>query len=215
MTLLVACVASMLSATLCLFTADIAHVVSARAQAQAAADAAALAAAAESSIYGRGDPETAARRFARLNGGELRACLCEPGATAAQVEVAVGVVTARARAIMDPDRVMPADVGRLQPLLATSVQRLLAAARGAVVVASAYRSHAEQEALWAEALAKYGDPEIADDWVARPGTSRHELGLAVDLDGDLALAGRLVAGLGLPLWDPLPNEPWHFEVLER
>jgi hypothetical protein len=66
--------------------------------------------------------------------------------------------------------------------------------------------------LWAEALVKYRDPEVADDWVARPGRSLHEKGLAVDLGGDLELAVSLIARLGLPLHRPLPNEEWHFEL---
>ncbi|MEA2485709.1 MAG: D-alanyl-D-alanine carboxypeptidase, partial [Actinomycetota bacterium] len=55
--------------------------------------------------------------------------------------------------------------------------------------------------------------EAADDWVAPPGGSMHERGLAVDLGGDLQLAVRIVAQLHLPLWRPLMNEPWHFELI--
>jgi hypothetical protein len=62
-------------------------------------------------------------------------------------------------------------------------------------------------------LERYGDAEAADDWVARPGTSMHERGLAVDLGGDLVLAESLIIELGLPIHSPLPNEPWHFELL--
>jgi LAS superfamily LD-carboxypeptidase LdcB len=61
-------------------------------------------------------------------------------------------------------------------------------------------------------VARYGDPEVADDWVARPGTSAHERGLAVDLGGDIALAVRLVERLDLPLSRPMAHEPWHFEL---
>lgn len=53
-------------------------------------------------------------------------------------------------------------------------------------VASAFRSIERQTALWNAALLKYGDPEKADDWVARPGESNHGpkvegYGTAVDL----------------------------------
>jgi LAS superfamily LD-carboxypeptidase LdcB len=54
---------------------------------------------------------------------------------------------------------------------------------------------------------------MADDWVARPGSSMHERGLAIDLGGDLDLARSLAATLGLPLVQPLENEPWHFELV--
>ena len=40
----------------------------------------------------------------------------------------------------------------------------------------------------------------------------HERGVAVDLGGDLQLAASLIARLHLPMWRPLPNEPWHFEL---
>jgi hypothetical protein len=36
--------------------------------------------------------------------------------------------------------------------------------------------------------------------------------MAVDLGGDLSLAVRLITRMHLPLWRPLPNEPWHFEL---
>jgi hypothetical protein len=40
----------------------------------------------------------------------------------------------------------------------------------------------------------------------------HQRGLAVDLGGDVDLAVRLIRRLDLPMWRPLPNEPWHFEL---
>ena len=51
------------------------------------------------------------------------------------------------------------------------------------------------------------------DWVAPPGHSMHERGLAVDLGGDLARAVQLIDELDLPLHRPLANEPWHFELI--
>ncbi len=102
--------------------------------------------------------------------------------------------------------------GGLQPPMAQAVSQLLAAAEGKVWVNSGYRSYAHQAALWQGALEKYGDPEVADNWVAPPGHSMHELGLAVDLGGDVELAARLVAELGIPLFRPMHWEPWHFEL---
>jgi hypothetical protein len=81
-----------------------------------------------------------------------------------------------------------------------------------VRVLSGFRSRAQQSVLWADALATYGDPELADDWVAPPGFSMHERGLAVDLGGDLDLARRLIGELGLPLVQPLSHEPGHYEL---
>jgi zinc D-Ala-D-Ala carboxypeptidase len=130
--------------------------------------------------------------------------------------VAVDDVIADARAVFDPAALTPRslafDARGLDPRLEAAVGRLVTEGRGAIRVVSGFRSTAEQSVLWAEALARYGSPERADDWVAPPGTSMHERGLAVDLGGDLALAVQLVARLHLPLWRPLPNEPWHFEL---
>lgn len=186
------------------------------ARAQLAADAAALAAVSESAPGGSGSPVSAARRFAELNDAELVQCICEPGALAVQVTVAIGDVSARARAEIDPSLLMPVDLSGgivgLQPAMRSAVSRLLDHAGAAVRVVSGYRGSDQQSRLWAEALATYGDAERADDWVARPGGSMHERGLAVDLGGDLALAERTVAALGLPLVQPLANEPWHFEL---
>jgi hypothetical protein len=198
------------------FVVQVGQVAAHAARAQTAADAAALAAVAESTPYGAGTPVSAAERMAELNGAELLECLCELGATAAQVEVSVDGVVRAARAIFDPDAVGPAAAaaapGELHPAMHAAVNRLIEASGGSIEIVSGYRSSAEQARLWAEAVARYGDPEIADDWVARPGTSAHERGLAVDLGGDVALAVRLVERLGLPLIRPLAHEPWHFEL---
>jgi hypothetical protein len=213
--LILVCTSTVLALLIGGFVRDVAEASYLKARAQLAADAAALAAVAEAGPYGDGLPAYQARRFAEANGARLIECRCEPSATAAQVEVAVGDVVARARAVIDPDKLMPAPVsfaGGLDPRLAAAVEALVDASGGRISVGSGYRTYQEQAVLWAEALARYGDPEIADDWVARPGTSMHERGLAVDLRGDLALAERLIADLGLPLHSPLPNEPWHFEL---
>jgi hypothetical protein len=189
-----------------------------RTRAQTAADAAALAAVAESAPGSRGLHEAAAERLARSNGGELISCEgCEPGTTSVIVTVSVDGVEARARATLDPNAFLPADLGfdgyGLHPTLERSVKDLIAAGRGQIRLVSGWRSRDRQEELWSAALARYGDPEVADDWVARPGTSMHERGLAVDLGGDLELAASLVERLDLPMHRPLPNEPWHFELL--
>ena len=79
---------------------------------------------------------------------------------------------------------------------------------GTVVnVASAFRTRMEQEALWV----KYGRNTKR---VARPGTSRHESGFAIDIDRNSASA---MEGAGLfkkyGFHRPLSNEPWHVEMI--
>ncbi len=208
--------AAILAAVLGAYAGEVAEVASLRARAQTAADAAALAAVAESGPYGRAKPESQARRIAEANGARLQECWCEPGAPTAQVTVEVAGVTAEARALLDAGALAPAAMGfdreGLHPLLAGAVERIAAASGGKVWLVSGYRSAAKQARLWKGALAKYGTPEAADDWVARPGTSMHEKGLAADLGGDIAAAVRLVKELRLPLYRPLANEPWHFEL---
>ena len=76
---------------------------------------------------------------------------------------------------------------------------------------SGYRSAAHQQRLWEEALAQYGDPEIADDWVARPGGSNHQKGLAVDIGpkSEYDWLKRHAPQYGL---EPYSKEPWHWEL---
>lgn len=101
----------------------------------------------------------------------------------------------------------------MHPAMADAVQKLIAASNGRVWLVSGFRDAQRQYQLWVGALEKYGDPDIADNWVARPGHSMHEAGLAADLGGDLDLAMRLIAELKLPLWRPMSWEPWHFELV--
>ncbi|MGH2694159.1 MAG: D-alanyl-D-alanine carboxypeptidase family protein [Actinomycetota bacterium] len=215
--MLIGALSVVLVLTLAAFSARLVDVSSDRMRAQLAADAAALAAAAEAVPYGSADPRAQALLYARHNGGELVACACEPGATSATVTVRVDGVEARARAVIDPSLLQPLAVAYdstgLHPSLAAAVERLLMASGGTVRVVSGLRSGERQAQLWEEALRRYGRPEAADDWVAPPGHSMHELGLAVDLGGDLERAVELIRELGLPLHRPLANEPWHFELV--
>jgi hypothetical protein len=216
MTIVLACLTCVLALTGAAFARDLAGDAVLRARAQAAADAAALAAVASSVPGQRGQPVVLARSFARRNAAHLRSCRCVPGATDAVVEVAVHGVVASARAVLEPHllapmRAAPWTAG-LEPAMDRAVRRLLAAAAGSVWLVSGVRSSAEQSRLWADAVARYGSEEAADDWVAPPGRSMHERGVAVDLGGDVERAARLVEELGLPLYRPLANEPWHFEL---
>jgi len=216
-TVLIGSLSFLLALTLAAFSARLADVSSDRMRAQLAADAAALAAVAESVPYGATDPRTQASLYARRNGAELVACACEPGAASATVTVRVEGVEARARAVVDPSLLRPLavayDSAGLHPALDAAIERLVTASGGTVTVVSGFRSSERQAHLWEQALRRYGSAEAADDWVAPPGRSMHERGLAVDLGGDLGRAVQLIQELGLPLHRPLANEPWHFELL--
>lgn len=217
MTILVGCMSVLLALSVSIVGVQTARSSATRARAQGAADAAALAAIAESGPYGGNDPEIAATEYARLNGARMIACTCPTGATAMQVEVAIGETRARARAVFEPELLRPAAdafaATGLDPRLRASIEQLVARSNGRIYVVSGYRSIAEQQVLWTRALQQHGSAEAADDWVAPPGHSMHQRGLAADLGGDPALAAALAERLSLPLWRPMSYEPGHFELV--
>jgi hypothetical protein len=216
MSALVGGIATLLVAVVLIFVGQLGSAASADTRAQMAADAAALAAVAEAAPHGRNAQAFVARRYAEANGAELVVCECDSGTSSLEVEVKVGRATARARAVLDARLLVPAGLGTmhegLHPFLASSVGRVIEEARGSVRIGSGYRSTSQQAVLWARALARYGSPEAARRWVAPPGHSMHERGLAVDLAGDVERAARIVRELALPLHRPLDHEPWHFEL---
>lgn len=81
-----------------------------------------------------------------------------------------------------------------------------------IVLNSGWRSSAYQSALFDRAVAQHGSESAAAQWVARPGTSVHEAGDAVDV-GPLAATDWLAAhGARYGLCRVYANEPWHFEL---
>lgn len=97
----------------------------------------------------------------------------------------------------------PGIAGLYEPL-ASIVSKVIAAAQGAVSVISGWRSRAQQERLYAKYLAGTGN------LAAKPGTSKHERGLAVDYGGNQATYQRLHRRYGGHF--PVRGEPWHGEV---
>ena len=215
MTVLIAGVSFVLVTSFTWFIGSLTDVTERRAAAQTAADSSALAAVGAMVPGIEAEPEAEARRFAHANGATLLACDC--GSSSAVVTVSFDGVEARARADLDVSRLGPQTLGAsatgLHPQLRAAVDRLLAAGEGRITLTSGWRSIERQTELWSAALQRYGSAEAADDWVAPPGHSNHELGLAVDLGGDLDLVARLVTSMGLPLYAPMAHEPWHWELL--
>lgn len=215
MSLIVLCCSILLVLQSGSFLVQLGDAAARRTRAQTAADAAALAAIAASIPGAPGTPVDLAREYSQANGAVLRRCNCRAGATSMDVDVEVEGVHARARAVLDTRLLGPLQVpagAGLHPKMQAAVDALLRAARGAVRVVSGRRSSSEQATLWADALRRHGSAAAARRWVAPPGRSMHERGLAVDLAGDLELAARLVRELALPLHRPLDHEPWHFEL---
>jgi D-alanyl-D-alanine carboxypeptidase/Putative Flp pilus-assembly TadE/G-like len=95
---------------------------------------------------------------------------------------------------------------RMRPDVAAAFDRMTAAARAAgldLLIDSAYRSNAEQAALFAQ----HPDPK----WVARPGTSLHRLGTELDLGPPAAYAW-LAANAGrFHFVKRYSWEDWHYE----
>lgn len=81
-------------------------------------------------------------------------------------------------------------------------------------ITSGFRSPELQEKLWRDALQKYGSAKEARKWVAPPGKSQHNSGMAADLhyasDRTKEWVRQNATNYGLAF--PLKNEPWHMEL---
>jgi hypothetical protein len=182
------------------------RVLADRAQARTAADAAALA--------GAVDGRSAARDVARANGARVVAYDTIDGAVV--VKVARGRVTAfaRARAVHHrraavsgpyvPGHGTGMRAGLVQPLVDAlgKADRLLGTP---VPIASGYRSVAQQQILWNN---RAHNPYP----VARPGTSHHQQGRAVDVPRWF-VPRLLTVAADAGLCQPMPRtDPVHFEL---
>ena len=92
-------------------------------------------------------------------------------------------------------------------------------------VGSGYRSYEKQKRLWEQALKKYGSAEKARKWVAPPGGSFHNKGLAVDLNANGQFLGKDANSKATEwahanakkygLHFRMGHEPWHIEPIEK
>lgn len=102
----------------------------------------------------------------------------------------------------------------LNPDFQNALAQFFAGAPGGVTINSAYRSPDLQRQLWESALQRYGSEAEARRWVAPPGRSQHNHGMAVDLgyadDEARQWAHENAARFGLAF--PLSNEDWHLEL---
>jgi zinc D-Ala-D-Ala carboxypeptidase len=106
-------------------------------------------------------------------------------------------------------------VDRLDPDLLAAVREATADARADGVrirITSGWRSHDHQVRLWDEAVQRYGSEEEAQHWVARPGTSTHETGDAVDIGPTEAADWMSRHGSAYGLCQTFANEIWHYEL---
>lgn len=106
----------------------------------------------------------------------------------------------------------------MDPRFGSALANMFAAApanvQSALQVSSGYRSPERQAQLWQDALAKYGSADAARKWVAPPGNSNHNHGVAADLKYLAPIAKdwahQNAAQFGLSF--PLSNEDWHVEL---
>jgi hypothetical protein len=110
--------------------------------------------------------------------------------------------------VAQPAAVTGPGMDGLEPTFAQKIKAMIAASHGRLYIESGYRSDAQQSQLYDAAVQKYGAAG-AGKWVAPPGHSNHNKGLAVDLGGDIGLAHQLAAQFGLEF--PMSWEPWHIE----
>lgn len=106
----------------------------------------------------------------------------------------------------------PSHATGLDPRFAAQLNDFLSAAPGDISIYSGYRSVKRQGELWQGALKKYGSPAAARKWVAPPGHSRHNSGLAADLTygaGMESWAHENAAKYGLRF--RMGHEDWHIE----
>jgi hypothetical protein len=192
-----------LTALMVLGLAHMGRVVADRAQARTAADAAALAGAAEG--------EDSARSIAVANGGEVTDY--QTTGDEVLVDVSVGGAEASGRArrrvvVSAGTGPFPGGEGKrrgLAPAMLAALARADQLLGQPVPVVSGFRSRAHQEALWA----RRGTNPYP---VARPGSSLHERGLAVDVPRGFVARLLSVAGEA-GLCQPLPRtDPVHFVV---
>lgn len=104
----------------------------------------------------------------------------------------------------------------MQDHFAKRLKAMIEASGGRISVFSGYRSVETQQELWDNALAKYGSEDAARQWVAPPGKSNHNHGIAADLgyetDDAQGWAHENAARFGLVF--PMSWEPWHIETAE-
>ena len=104
---------------------------------------------------------------------------------------------------------------RLDPELLSALRRASTDAAHDSIrfrVNSGWRSTAEQERLFRAAVRTYGSAAEAARWVARPGTSPHEAGDAVDIGPTAAASWLARDGDRYGLCQIYRNEPWHYEL---
>ncbi|MFB7874760.1 M15 family metallopeptidase [Nocardia sp. NPDC056064] len=80
-------------------------------------------------------------------------------------------------------------------------------------ITSGYRTPEQQEQLWQDGLATYGDPAEARRWVLPPAESTHVSGHAIDVGPQTGAHWLETNGNRWGLCRTFDNEWWHFELV--
>ncbi|MFD1827129.1 MULTISPECIES: D-alanyl-D-alanine carboxypeptidase family protein [Mumia] len=136
-------------------------------------------------------------------------------ALAVTIAVAAPVLCLGCSPAADPPEQTRAAVANLDPKLLAALREAAAEAADDGVeleVTSGWRSTGYQKQLFQEAVTRFGSDHAAERWVARPGTSVHEDGDAVDIGPSSAATWLAEHGASFGLCRIYGNEPWHFEL---
>lgn len=105
------------------------------------------------------------------------------------------------------DRWVKGDKKGLDPKFVEKLENLGQGIGEKVSITSGYRTIEEQQRLWMES-------DKTGKWVARPGESKHNFGIAVDVKNEKirAMTNEELAQYGL--YKPMDYENWHLEPIE-
>ena len=129
--------------------------------------------------------------------------------------VDAGASTASAKPLVSPAKESAAGTDGLDPLLAAAYTLAESEAHSQGVqlwINSGFRTWAEQDQLWRDAIVTYGSPEQARHWVLPPAESTHVSGHAIDVGPQSGAAWLEANGTRWGLCRMYANEWWHFEV---
>ncbi len=172
---------------------------------RAAADARARTAADAAALAGAAEGEATARSVAGDNGADVVAFDVAGPQVRVEVDIAGRRAVAAAERISPPPAAPGGPADGLTPAMLAAIARAESLLGGPVPITSGWRSPAQQAWLWAN---RATNPYP----VARPGTSKHERGLAIDVPS--SFVGRLLTvAAASGLCHPLPEtDPIHFEL---
>lgn len=162
---------------------------------------------------------TEATLFLSPSEAETRMATFDVYNSAVQVDNQTGVARIRAVGTADIDNLDREFEARIANLFADAPEHI----RSGFEAYSGYRSVEKQAQLFNDAVRKYGSVDAARKWVAPPGKSAHNHGMAADLSWNGQRIDRAPAEVRQYLHQnaeryglsfPLSNEAWHIEPVE-